>query len=285
MSIHAIKNVLQLVPEVAGHIKKACAEKEFPTDDVDSTITSALEIAFLTKVAHVAVDYEDVIRVNKAVKLYGVGDQVARHSISMVKQAQLNSVESKSINDEVKQAESIIESKTAWLTDIEKLASQSEELYDNYPDLVQSKVVQLYAGKGTLVKSAALDALNYRYKVSKNEGFVKIAEVIAATDVEKLTVEDNRSIVSSIRALEKQANCLCFDAYKDIFTMEKQAAMVDLGSKKVPVESIIRLGADRVSNILGADVAKLVEQHDVSSLVPVINSLPLPEKKLLASIV
>ena len=285
MSIHAIKNVLGLVPEAADHVKKAYAEKEFPTDDVDTTITSALEIAFLTKVAHVPVDYEAVTRVNRAVKLYGVGDKVSEYSFNMLKQASLQDAESKSITDEVKQAESIIESRTAGFMDLEKVASQSEELYDSYSDHISSKAVLLYAGCGTLVKQAAVDALAYRAKLTGNEGFNKIAQVISATDVDKLTVEDNRSIANSIIELEKKANYLGRDIYKEIFSMEKKAAMVDLGSKKVPVESIIRLGADKVRNILGDEVAKMAEQHDAANLVAAINAMPIPEKKLLASIV
>ena len=285
MSIHAIKNVLGLVPEAAGHVKKACAEKEFPTDDVDTTITSALEIAFLTKVAHVPVDYEAANRVNRAVKLYGVGDKVSEYSFNMIKQASLQNAESKSIADEVKQAESIIESNTAGFMDLEKVASQSEELYDSYSDHISSKAVLLYAGCGTLVKQAAVDALTYRAKLTGNDGFNKIAQVISATDVDKLSVEDNRSIANSIIELEKKANYLGRDIYKEIFSMEKKAAMVDLGAKKVPVESIIRLGADKIRNILGDEVAKMAEQHDAANLVAAINAMPITEKKLLASIV
>ena len=100
--------------------------------------------------------------------------------------------------------------------------------------------------------------------------------------MEKFSVEDNRTVVNAILTLEKQANYFASDIFPEIFSMEKKAAMVDLGSKKVSPEAIIRLGADRVKTLVGSEVAKLVESHDAASLVAVINSLPLPEKQLLA---
>ena len=282
MPIHVIKNVLGLVPEVAGHVKKAYVEQDFPTHDLDSTIVSALEIAYLTKVAHVPVDIEDVARVSTAVKLYGVSDKVHEHVDNMCKQAVMTKTASQNVEDEVRQAEELIRSRAAVPVGIEKVASQAAELYDNYTDLVTDKTVRLYACAGTLVKEAALAALKVRAERTGNQQFTKVAQIIEASDVEKFSVEDNRTVVNAILTLEKQANYFASDIFPEIFSMEKKAAMVDLGSKKVSPEAIIRLGADRVKTLVGSEVAKLVESHDAASLVAVINSLPLPEKQLLA---
>lgn len=282
MPIHVIKNVLGLVPEVAGHVKKAYVEQDFPTHDLDSTIVSALEIAYLTKVAHVPVDIEDVARVSTAVKLYGVSDKVHEHVDNMCKQAVMTKTASQNVEDEVRQAEELIRSRAAVPVGIEKVASQAAELYDNYTDLVTDKTVCLYACAGTLVKEAALAALKVRAERTGNQQFTKVAQIIEASDVEKFSVEDNRTVVNAILTLEKQANYFASDIFPEIFSMEKKAAMVDLGSKKVSPEAIIRLGADRVKTLVGSEVAKLVESHDAASLVAVINSLPLPEKQLLA---
>lgn len=282
MPIHVIKNVLGLVPEVAGHVKKAYVEQDFPTHDLDSTIVSALEIAYLTKVAHVPVDIEDVARVSTAVKLYGVSDKVHEHVDNMCKQAVMTKTASQNVEDEVRQAEELIRSRASVPVGIEKVASQAAELYDNYTDLVTDKTVRLYACAGTLVKEAALAALKVRAERTGNQQFTKVAQIIEASDVEKFSVEDNRTVVNAILTLEKQANYFASDIFPEIFSMEKKAAMVDLGSKKVSPEAIIRLGADRVKTLVGSEVAKLVESHDAASLVAVINSLPLPEKQLLA---
>lgn len=282
MPIHVIKNVLGLVPEVAGHVKKAYVEQDFPTHDLDSTIVSALEIAYLTKVAHVPVDIEDVTRVSTAVKLYGVSDKVHEHVDNMCKQAVMTKTASQNVEDEVRQAEELIRSRATVPVGIEKVASQAAELYDNYTDLVTDKTVRLYACAGTLVKEAALAALKVRAERTGNQQFTKVAQIIEASDVEKFSVEDNRTVVNAILTLEKQANYFASDIFPEIFSMEKKAAMVDLGSKKVSPEAIIRLGADRVKTLVGSEVAKLVESHDAASLVAVINSLPLPEKQLLA---
>lgn len=284
MPIHVIKNVLGLIPEVAGHVKKAYVEQDFPTHDVDSTIVSALEVAYLTKVAHVPVDPDDVARVAHAVKLYGVSDKVHEHVENLCKQAYLTKTASQNIQDEVRQAEELIRSRASTPVGIEKVASQAAELYDTYPDMVSDKTVRLYACTGTIVKEAALAALKVRAERTGNQQFTKIASIIEASDVEKFSVEDNRTVVNAILTIEKQANYFASDIFPEIFSMEKKAAMVDLGSKKVSPEAIIRLGADRIRTLVGDDVAKLVESHDAANLVAVINSLPLPEKQLLARV-
>ena len=118
MSLHAIKNVLELVPEASGFIKRAYVEEEFPTKDKDSTIASALEITFLTKIAGQTVDYDDMARVAKAVRLYGVGEEVSRLSGNLEKAAALRAEEAQGIEYELRTAEAIIESKCSvgWIS-------------------------------------------------------------------------------------------------------------------------------------------------------------------------
>lgn len=286
MSLHAIKNVLELVPEAAGFIKRAYVEEDFPTKDKDTTVASALEIAFLTKVAGQTVDYDDVARVNKAVRLYGVGDEVRRLSATMEKSASARAEHARGIEYELRTAEGIIESKCSGLMDIEKVANQSAALYDNYADDIQSDLVRLYAGAGKLNKEAALVALEHRAKVTGSADFTKLAEVFRGTNAESLTVEENRALANSVVHFEKKAGYLG-DFYKDAFWFTKEAIdrsyTVNLGGKTVSALSLKNIPKSQVQQMIGDDVAELLS-GDPATIKHGIEALPLPEKQLLARI-
>lgn len=284
MSLHAIKNVLELVPEASGFIKRAYVEEDFPTKDRDSTVASALEIAFLTKVAGQVVDYEDIARVTKAVRLYGVGEDVLRLSGQLEKAAAVRAEEARGVEYELRTAEAIIESKCSGLMDIEKVASQSAALYDNYPEEVKSNTVRLYAGVGKLNKEAAVMALEHRAKVTGRSEFTKLAEVFRGTNPEALTVEENRALASSVIHFEKKAGYLG-DFYKDAFWITKEAIdrsiTVNLGSKTVPAIYLQNLSKGQVQSMIGDDVAELLA-GDLMNLKRGVEALPLPEKQLLS---
>jgi len=285
MSLHAIKNVLELVPEAAGFIKRAYVEEDFPTKDRDSTVASALEIAFLTKVAGQTVDYDDVARVTKAVRLYG-GDEVARLSGTLEKAASAREEQARGIEYELRTAEAIIESKCSGLMDIEKVASQSAALYDNYADDIQSDLVRLYAGAGKLNKEAALLAVEHRAKVTGRPEFTKLAEVFRGTNPDALTVEENRALANSVIHFEKKAGYLG-DFYRESFWFTKEAIdrsiTVNLGGKSVPAASLQALPKSQVQSMIGDDIAQLLS-GDLMNLKHGVEALPLAEKQLLARI-
>jgi 3-deoxy-D-manno-octulosonate 8-phosphate phosphatase KdsC-like HAD superfamily phosphatase len=284
MSLHAIKSVLELVPEASGFIKRAYVEEDFPTKDRDSTVASALEINFLTKVAGQVVDYDDVARVTKAVRLYGVGDEVRRLSGQMEKAASARAEEARGIEYELRTAEAIIESKCSGFMDIEKVASQSAALYDNYSEELKSDTVRLYAGAGKLNKEAALMALEHRARVTGRSEFTKLAEVFRGTNPDALTVEENRALAGSVVHFEKKAGYLG-DFYKDAFMITKVAIdrsiIVNLGSKSVPAVTLQGLPKDQVQSMIGDDIADLLS-GDLMNLKRGVEALPLPEKQLLA---
>ena len=286
MSLHAIKNVLELVPEASGFIKRAYVEEDFPTKDKDSTIASALEIAFLTKVAGQTVDYDDVARVTRAVRLYGVGDEVARLTNTMEKSAAICAENARGIEYELRTAEAIIESKCCGLMDIEKVASQSAALYDSYADDIKSDTVRLYAGAGKLNKEAALAALGTRASRTGRKEFVKLAEIFQGTNPDTLTVEENRALVGAVLHIEKQAGYLG-DFYKESFWITKEAIdrsfTVDLGGKKVSAVSLQSIPKSQVQHLIGDDVAELLTR-DPATIKQGVEALPLPEKQLLARI-
>lgn len=284
MSLHAIKNILELVPEASGFIKRAYAEEILPTKDKDSTVASALEIAYLTKVAHQVVDMDDVARVNKAVRLYGLTQQVSDLTGTLVKAAADRSMEARSMTDELRTAEAILESRCSGLVDIEKVASTAAALYDNYAEEIESPLVRLYAGAGKLNKEAAVLAVECRAKTTGNKGFSKMASILSATNPDELTVEENRALAGAVIYLEKQSGYLG-DFYRDAFWFTKEAIdrsiTVNLGGKSVPAMTLQAIPSASVQSAIGDDVASLLA-GDLMNLKRGVEALPLPEKQLLA---
>lgn len=285
MSIHNIKEIISYVPEALEFTKQAHVEKEFPTNSKDSTILSALEIAYLTKVANQKVDYEVSERVEKASRLYGVMDKVAELSGLLSSRVMEKKASDRQYQDEVRQAEEVIESMRSGLVDLEKIASRSESLYDEYPEYVTSDLVKLYAGEGTLNKEAAELALAVRYKKTGEEGFMKVAKIIHNSDVSKLTPEDNRSIAHAVLDLEKKAQMYGMDFYRDAFMVKSasisNATTVTINGKSVPVSKIIAV-APSISNVIGEDVAKSIEDGGPEEVKAIVESLPLDLKSVIA---
>ena len=281
MSVKHIKDMLTLSPELSFFVKKAHVENEYATSSKEDTLAAALQIEYMVKVAHEPVDYDVVTRVKQAVALYELEDQVQELSGGLLKKASLRAEQFESLKSEVAMAEQIIEGNCSGLAQMDKIAEQSEALFDGYEEHVSSPTVRLYAGAGVLNKEAALAALSHRAHVTGKNGFSKIAQVIDATDVSKLSVSDNRAIVNSIQRLEKEANYHASDIYKDIFMIEKSAIdksiMVDLGSKKVPAIRISAIPKETINDTLGITLSS-----DLMNMKAEVEALPLPEKKLLA---
>lgn len=286
MSIHNVKEIISYVPEAIEFTKQAHVEKEFPTNSKDSTILSALEISYLTKVANEKVDPDTADRVKKASELYGVTQKVEELSTLMQDRVLEKSASEREYEEEVKQAEEIIESMRCGLVDLEKIASRSEDLFDEYSEHVTSDLVKLYAGAGVLNKEAAELALAIRYKQTGNEDFMKVAKVIHNSDVSKLTPEDNRSIAHAVLDLEKQAQVHGMDFYRDAFMVKSasisNATTVKISGKDVPVSKIMAV-APTISNVIGEDVAKSIEEGGPEEVKAIVDSLPMDLKKVLAT--
>lgn len=282
MPLHTIKKVSELVPETSGLIKRASLEQNLPTGNRDETLLSALELEYMIKVAHVQVDLDDAERVCRAVDLYGIAPEVKDKAGFMIKAASEQAAGNREVKREVDRAVDFIDSQLLSMNpDLEKVAEACEGLWDEYSDHISSLQVKLYAGAGTLVKEAAVMALNHRAKRTGNPEFEKVAQVINATDIDRLSVDDNRSIISAIRGLEKAANYMETDLYTDIFT--KQAAvLVNLGKKSVPAEELVKV-AEHVGDVLGRDIGTLLKSAQDNKAA--IEALPLGELQVIARLV
>ena len=283
MPLHIIKQVSDLVPEAGALVKRASLEKHLPTGSKDETLLSALELEYMMKVAHTQVDLEDAERVCRAVDLYGIKDEVRSHAGSMIKAASVQAAGQREVRREVSSAVDFIDNQLLSMSpDLEKVAEASEALWNEYSDHIDSEQVKLYAGAGTIVKEAAVLALNHRAKRTGNEEFEKVAQVINSTDVNALSTEDNRAIISAIRGLEKAANYIESDLYTDMFMAKEAAQMINLGHRSVDATNLVKI-AGHAGDVLGADIGELLKTAHANQAA--IEALPMGERQVIAGLV
>lgn len=279
MPLHTVKKVSELVPEAGALVKRASLEQNMPTGSRDETLVSALELEYMMKVAHTQVDLDDAERVCRAVDLYGLKDEVAAHTQTMVKSASAV-LDTK---HELKRAEDFISSQLMTMNpDLEKIAEVSEGLWDEYNEMIDNDHVKLYAGAGTLVKEAAVLALKHRTVRTGNEEFEKVASVIEATDVSHLTTEDNRAIINAIKGLEKEAHYMETDLYTDMFMTKEAAVSISLGRKQVDATELMKI-ASQAGDVLGQDIGELLKTAGHNKAA--IEALPMGELQVLAGLV
>lgn len=279
MPLHTIKKVSELVPETTAMIKRASLEQNLPTGTKEEALISALELSYMMKIAHTHVDLEDAERVCRAVDLYGIADEVKEKATSMIKAASVQ----RNLKSEINSAVDFVESQLLSMSpDLEKIAEACQGLWDEYGEHIDNDQIKMYAGAGTLSKEAAVMALNHRAKRTGNEEFTKVAQVIVGTDVSKLTVEDNRSIIDAIKGLEKEAHYIESDLYTDMFLTKEAAVMVSLGRRTVPAESLVNI-AEHAGDVLGRDIETLLKTAHSNKAA--IEALPMGEKQVIVGLV
>lgn len=281
MLAHDVKKILDLVPEALPLIKQANLEEDFPLGSKSDCIASALRMEYLVKVANEAVDLDLYERVHKAVKLYGVGEDVyglvEKMACSMVKEA--------SEETSLLEKQASLESEASSSLDIEKVASEARSLYDAYGEEITSSMLLKYAGVGVLDKQAAVEGLEARYYDTGNEAFVKIASCLKDIDTDKLTREQIVKIASTVTQLDQVAHLehLGYNFYREAIV--KQASYgytITLAGKKVPYEFLEKFGKARLAQVIGKDVADALTGNPVEDK-QIIETLPLDLQRILAS--
>jgi hypothetical protein len=244
MPIKNINNMVKLLPEIAPLIKTASLEQSFPTGSMNETLVSALELAYMEKMAHEVVDYDTLMRVNKAVSLYDLRDKVTALTNSMTKVA--SNVES--------EEDFLREYLSGIHVDFEKVASACVALHDS---IGISDDLKVYAGAGHLNKESAVNALSWRASYTGDDNFTKIASFIQSTNTSKLTVEDNRSICGMVRMLDsKNGLHKCFE--KEAFTVRRPDELINLGRRQVSYELLVSK-ADDIRRVMGQEIVDAID--------------------------
>lgn len=290
MLAHSIKPILELVPEALPLIKQASVDQDYPLDNRDSCIASALELKFHEHVDHRSIDVFSIEKIAQAVEMYGVKDIVSDLAGKMIKTASekriANSVDHKA---EYMSKQASFEGELTGFANFTELAIQAESLYKQAQELgvTPSETVQRYSGHGYLDKKASIEALAARYHATGNTNFVKIASALYRMDELSMKPETVFDVCKTVAGMDKEAGLSAkgFNFFREaVMTKSAASAMqVTLCNKSYPYENIERLGRGRIAQFIGEDVAKELDAGPANAK-QVLETLPADLQQILCNL-
>lgn len=292
MLAHSIKDVLELVPEALPLVKQASVAEDYPLDNADSCLASALTLNYHQHVDHQSVDPEQFTKVAHAVKVYGLEDKVNELTGKMVKaasDASRQAFEAKQAPAEYMIKEAGFVGNLTGFVDYVDLSTQAEALLKEAQalDIQACDEVRIHAADGMLNKQGAIQGLADRYQATQNVNFVKIASAIGRLDELTLKPETLKDICSTVTLMDKEAGLHAngFDFYRDAVMLKTAATatQIQVLNKSYPYESIMKLCPDEMGRYIGKDVSDECEQGPANAKA-VIETLPLDLQKVLANL-
>lgn len=289
MLAYYVKPVLELVPEISPMIKSASVDKEYPTDNKDSVLASAMAVQYMVKIARKVPDYTEMEKVAKAVDAYSLREQIGTLSELMVKRASESRVQAEENSSETyllkeasfKGSMSGFSSITSAVSNAKDLCKQAEAL-----GITPSAEVSLYAGKMPMNKYAALKSLSVRHSLTKEAQYIKLAKALGnSTSVS----EDTAALLAErVTELDKTAGLTFkgFNFYREAFHTKEAAVSVlniKLAGQDVPYEKLARVGKANISSYIGKDVAAEFDRGP-ANFKQVAETLPLDLQKVLVSL-
>lgn len=279
MLAYTMKDILLLVPEAEGLTKEASLSEEFPTNNRDSAIASALRIEYLTKVAGETVSYAIREKVAQTVEAYGLTSEMQKMASKIEafglaeKRASLyNAEESLHLQEEV------LRGNLGFHQDLIKVASYAEDIVSRFNGHEFSHETQLYSGALPMSMSNMENALQKRAYTTGDVRYNEVLGVISSFGIDALNLggqEKRASVAKAVVSLD-QEHFYNGDFFREAF-VKKASYSVDLGGKSVPWEKISK---DHVGDILGKEVSAALT-GDYANDKAVLESLPLDEKATL----
>lgn len=289
---YTLKHVLELVPEALPLVKQASIEKDYPINNKDSCVASALSISYMQQISGQNVDYGVLEKVAGAIEAYNLQGEVDLLSKKMVSTWNSRLVKQASVETE----ETYMTKQANWegdltgFVDIEKMVEKATELFEKAAQIgvIPSQEVRRYSGDAFLAKEAALGALGARFQATKDTTFVKLA---AALSKEAEIIPPGnlvRSLCKTVTGLDKKAGLLAigFNFYKEAL-IEKEAAVsgtsVSICGTSYPIQKVMALPESYVNDYLGKDFSKELNS-DPASAKALVESLPLDTQHVLATL-
>ena len=292
MLAYSLKHVVELVPDSFELVKQASITEEYPVDSASSAAASALAIEYNKYIGNRSVDPETMMKVASAVELYGIKDQVDSLCDQLQKAAYdlaLASLQDPVADYHVKEAGFVGD--LSGFSEPETRNAAATRLYKEAQETKAEPCEQVrrYSGNAFLSKSAAVEALASRYKATGEVGFAKIAVALGRMNETLFKPETVQDICRTVTGMDKQANLHLrgYDFYREAL-MTKEAELVSslrvrLAGVEVPFETIQRVGKDRISQYVGADVAKEMDGGP-AHFKQVLETLPLDLQRLVVDL-
>lgn len=282
MLAYDMNEILRIIPDAVGLVKEASLSQEFPIDNPDSALASALRVDYLTKVAGEHVAYPTREKVAQAVEVFGLSEKVEKYGQTMTKYAS-----AKKLADQYDETatrllqEEIMVSGFGYGQNLVKQAEYANRLvekfgYDDLGDMALRYSSSMYFDENQLLQS-----LEKRAFETKDNRYNEIKDVVVGFGVDTLNAvgrEKRASVAAAITRVDSELH-YNGDIYKEAFVKEA-SVQVKLKTKTVSFTDIQRLGKDHIGDILGKDVASALT-GDPANDKAVIEALPIEEKAAL----
>lgn len=290
---YTLKSILELVPEVTSLVKQASILQDYPTDNVDGCLASALAIEYAKTQKGQTVPYDAIEKVAHAVEVYGLQGQVTKFTERMISRMHGGMQKQASVQERgtFDSRRAFFEGELCGTRDVAGLTKTAGCLFEEASALGRDpgEAVAKYSGNAYLLKEAALTALGHRFHVTKNDTFVKIA---AALGKEPDVLPPGRvvqSLCSAITRMDKQAglDMAGFDFYKETLITKSAAvscSTVDLCGQTFPLQTVLNVPREHVEHYLGKDVAEGLSS-DPTTAKAVVDSLPNDLKRVMITLV
>ncbi len=288
---YKLKSVLEILPELLPLVKQASITQEYPTDNKDSCLASAMVLQH-SRAEKISTPYEVIEKVAAAVEVYGLGDTVSKFSdtLELRKMGGMQKQAAMLEQGTFESRQAFFEGELCGRKDLPKLEKLAQSLFEESQarGVEPSAAVRTYSGNAYLSKQAALTALGRRFSVTKNDVFVKLA---AALSREAEVLPPNRTVQSlcqTVTGMDKTAGLhdQGFDFYKETL-LTKEAVLggsnVNLCGKDYPLGDVLKLPRDQVDHYLGKDIGEGLSSDPVTAKA-VVESLPNDMKHVMKSL-
>ena len=255
--------MLQEVPQLAGLVKLAQDWDEFPCDTKATAFFSNVYSSYLEKTsAFTAPEH-----VKRAAKLYKIAQEDVDSIVKTLVQKNLPKEISRA-DEQMKQAELVLLEKSA--ADVQKFAAEFQHQFQDLELQVKAAQIPLY-------KQACLEAVVARSSYKPHAALAALHAELTKQAEDILPKEVAEKTVQALEAIDKSAGYAMrgFNFVKD--AAKRSTLYVTCNGNKIPVETFIKLGKDRLSQIIGAPITSLEPQE----LKAVIESLPRDSIQLL----
>lgn len=279
MIAYTLKTILETLPEATPFVKQASVDQEFPLDNADSCVASAIVARYAQEYEYSPISPYLLEKIATATKLYKVdtivSDLMEKFAKAKEAEKELGLETSDFLQKQAYFGEGLTGSETPLSAheEAQGLLKVAQILGETPSDKVN-----LYTGHAHLCKLAAVQSLAVRYQKTKNTDYVKIASALRNVDEFSVKPETLSDLCKTVSELDKQAEEHNYamrghNFFEEALTV-KQAAFesslfVKLAGKDVPYKDIKRLGKDRISEYLGKEAgAKLTgtAKNDIKEL-------------------
>lgn len=256
--------MITTIPQLAPLVKEAAQDWEsFPCDTKEQAFFSAIYAGYLEKTASL----DSPPHVQRATKLY----KIAQESIDQIVQKLVSVHLPKEIEDTSEQM------KVAEVVLLTKSAGEIQAFAQEFNHTFETPELQVKAGQVCFEKQACLEMIEARQHYKPSHALTTLQQQLEKVASDSLSLEDSAQFAIAMEAIDKTAGYELkgFNFVKD--AARKSALQVSCDSRKIPVESFIRLGKDRLTQIIGEPVSST----DPQELKAIVESLPRDIQKLL----